>query len=64
MEAGWFIEEVCAQTQHCDFPPLVTTPTDGDNGGWFRNRDLLGWLQQRAYRAASAPGRRAGSAPL
>jgi 4-alpha-glucanotransferase len=37
MEAGWFIDEVRARTQHCDFPPLVTTATDGDNGGWFRN---------------------------
>ena len=37
MEAGWFIEEVRARTRHCDFPPLVTTATDGDNGGWFRN---------------------------
>jgi len=37
MEADWFIEEVRARTQHCDFPPLVTTATDGDNGGWFRN---------------------------
>jgi len=37
MDADWFIEEVRARTQHCDFPPLVTTATDGDNGGWFRN---------------------------
>jgi alpha-amylase/alpha-mannosidase (GH57 family) len=37
MDAHWFIEEVRARTQHCDFPPLVTTATDGDNGGWFRN---------------------------
>jgi 4-alpha-glucanotransferase len=37
MEADWFIEEVWARTQHCEFPPLVTTATDGDNGGWFRN---------------------------
>jgi hypothetical protein len=29
--------EVNARTQHCDFPPLVTTATDGENGGWFRN---------------------------
>jgi 4-alpha-glucanotransferase len=36
-EAGWFIDEVRARTEHCDFPPLVTTATDGDNGGWFRN---------------------------
>ena len=37
MDAGWFIDEVRARTRHCDFPPLVTTATDGDNGGWFRN---------------------------
>ena len=37
MDADWFIGEVRARTQHCDFPPLVTTATDGDNGGWFRN---------------------------
>ena len=36
MEAGWFIEEVRARTQRCDFP-LVTTASDGENGGWFRN---------------------------
>ncbi len=37
MDAGWFMQEVHQRTQHCDFPPLVTTATDGDNGGWFRN---------------------------
>ncbi len=37
MEAGWFIDEVRARTRCCDFPALVTTATDGDNGGWFRN---------------------------
>ena len=37
MDAGWFISEVEARTQHCDFPPLVTTATTGENGGWFRN---------------------------
>jgi 4-alpha-glucanotransferase len=37
MEADWFISEVKARTQCCDFPPLVTTATDGENGGWFRN---------------------------
>ena len=37
MEARWFIDEVRARTQHCEFPPLITTATDGDNGGWFRN---------------------------
>ena len=37
MELGWFLSEVEARTRHCDFAPLVTTATDGDNGGWFRN---------------------------
>ncbi len=37
MDADWFITEVKARTQHCDFPPLVTTATTGENGGWFRN---------------------------
>jgi alpha-amylase/alpha-mannosidase (GH57 family) len=37
MDVDWFISEVKARTQHCDFPPLVTTATDGENGGWFRN---------------------------
>ena len=37
MDDGWFVHEVCERTKHCDFPPLVTTCSDGDNGGWFRN---------------------------
>jgi len=37
MEVEWFESEVAARTRYCDFPPLVTTCTDGDNGGWFRN---------------------------
>lgn len=37
MDPDWFIREVKARTRHCEFTPLVTTATDGDNGGWFRN---------------------------
>ena len=37
MDPDWFISEVKARTQYCDFPPLVTTATNGENGGWFRN---------------------------
>ena len=37
MDPGWFIHEIYERTKHCDFPPLVTTCSDGDNGGWFRN---------------------------
>ncbi len=37
MELDWFISEVADRTRWCDFEPLVTTATDGENGGWFRN---------------------------
>ena len=37
MSAESFVAEVASRTQHCDFPPLVSTATDGDNGGWYRN---------------------------
>jgi 4-alpha-glucanotransferase len=37
MDADWFVHEVGQRTRHCDYVPLVTTCTDGDNGGWFRN---------------------------
>jgi alpha-amylase/alpha-mannosidase (GH57 family) len=37
MEFSWFQNEIAERTHWCDFTPLVTTCTDGDNGGWFRN---------------------------
>jgi len=37
MELAWLIQELKDRTQSCDFEPLVTTASDGDNGGWFRN---------------------------
>lgn len=37
MDPGWFDHEVKERTKFCDFEPLVTTCSDGDNGGWFRN---------------------------
>lgn len=37
MELDWFLKEVEERTKWCDCPPLVTTCTDGENGGWFRN---------------------------
>jgi alpha-amylase/alpha-mannosidase (GH57 family) len=42
MDPGWFIHEAHERTKFCDFPPLVTTCSDGDNGGWFRNVSLKG----------------------
>ena len=37
MDPAWFEHEVHERTKWCDTPPLVTTCTDGDNGGWFRS---------------------------
>lgn len=37
MGYGWFANEIAQRTKECDFEPIVTTCTDGDNGGWFRN---------------------------
>jgi len=37
MDPGWFDHELKERCKYCDFPPLVTTASDGDNGGWFRN---------------------------
>ena len=39
IDTEWFIGEVRARTQHCDFPPLVTTATAGENGEWFRHTE-------------------------
>ncbi len=36
MDPGWFQHEVHERTKWCDFPALVTTWSDGENGGWFR----------------------------
>jgi alpha-amylase/alpha-mannosidase (GH57 family) len=38
MQPDWFVAEVDQRTRHCDYPALVTTCTDGENGGWFRNQ--------------------------
>jgi len=37
LDPGWFQHEVYERTKHCTFPALVTTWTDGENGGWFRS---------------------------
>ncbi|MEW6441679.1 MAG: glycoside hydrolase family 57 [bacterium] len=36
VDPGWFQHEIYERTKGCDFPALVTTWTDGENGGWFR----------------------------
>ena len=37
MEPGWSVQEVSQRTRYCNYAPLVTTCSDGENGGWFRN---------------------------
>jgi alpha-amylase/alpha-mannosidase (GH57 family) len=36
MDAGWFEKEVKNKVSGCPSPCLVTTWSDGENGGWFR----------------------------
>jgi 4-alpha-glucanotransferase len=57
LDPGWFRYEVQQRTKNCDFPALVTTWSDGENGGWFRTarvesgfwgffyRPLLDWYK-------------------
>jgi alpha-amylase/alpha-mannosidase (GH57 family) len=40
LDPGWFEHEVRERTKFCDFPALVTTWTDGENGGWFRTAQV------------------------
>ncbi len=40
LDPGWFEHELYERTKWCDFPALVTTWTDGENGGWFRSQDV------------------------
>jgi alpha-amylase/alpha-mannosidase (GH57 family) len=39
LDAGWFDGEVRNKTSGATKPCLVTTWTDGENGGWFRQTD-------------------------
>lgn len=50
MDTGWFMHEVHERTRGCEFPPLVTTCSDGDNGGWFRNTSDKGNFWSAFYR--------------
>jgi alpha-amylase/alpha-mannosidase (GH57 family) len=63
MEFEWFSREVQDRARWCDFPALVTTCTDGDNGGWFRNlspdANFWGYFH-RAYMEQV----RAGTSPI
>jgi alpha-amylase/alpha-mannosidase (GH57 family) len=57
MDLPWFDREVRARTKWCEFPPLVTTCTDGENGGWFRNASPEGNFWGAFYRALLARAR-------
>ncbi|MBK8907093.1 MAG: glycoside hydrolase family 57 [Rhodospirillales bacterium] len=61
MDHGWFHHELIERTKFCDYPPLVTTATNGDTGGWFLNADLAGNFWQSFYREAMEAIRRGES---
>ena len=50
LDPGWFQNEVRERTKHCDYPALVTTWTDGENGGWFRSTQIEGSFWGFFYR--------------
>jgi alpha-amylase/alpha-mannosidase (GH57 family) len=50
LDPGWFQHELYERTKHCDFPALVTTWTDGENGGWFRTTNPEGGFWGYFYR--------------
>lgn len=63
MEYGWFINELVERTRWCDFPPLVCTASDGDNGGWFRNVNAQANFWNYFYQTAMDEIR-AGHSPM
>lgn len=50
LDPGWFQHEIYERTKWCDFPALVTTWTDGENGGWFRTVDVQSGFWGYFYR--------------
>jgi 4-alpha-glucanotransferase len=50
VDPGWFDHEVRERTKFCDFPALVTTWTDGENGGWFRTPTVESGFWGHFYR--------------
>jgi 4-alpha-glucanotransferase len=51
LDPGWFQHEIGERTKNCDFPALVTTWTDGENGGWFRTVHVDSGFWGYFYRA-------------
>lgn len=47
----WWVEkEIAERTKFCDFPALVTSWSDGENGGWFRNPNTEASFWGHLYR--------------
>jgi alpha-amylase/alpha-mannosidase (GH57 family) len=65
-DPGWFAHEVHERTKFCDFPALVTTWTDGENGGWFRTTEVDSGFWGFFYRPLLDRGRAGtlGFAPI
>jgi 4-alpha-glucanotransferase len=61
MDVDQFVREVRDRTRRCEFTPLVTTCTDGDNGGWFRNTTTGGNFWTGFYTELLDRGRRGDS---
>jgi alpha-amylase/alpha-mannosidase (GH57 family) len=60
MDYVWFVKEVAQRTGSCEFEPLVTTCSDGENGAWFRNTNndanFWGTFYRRLLEAAREDG--------
>jgi alpha-amylase/alpha-mannosidase (GH57 family) len=61
MEPGWFENELKERTRWCNFEPLVTTCTDGENGGWFRNTTHEANFWGALYQPLLAAARKGGA---
>ena len=55
LDPGWFQHEILERTKWCDFPALVTTWTDGENGGWFRATQIESGFWGFFYRPILEP---------
>lgn len=58
VDPAWFDREVRERTKYCDFPALVTTWTDGENGGWFRTSQIDSGFWGHFYRPTLEKARR------
>lgn len=63
MDTDWFLGEVRERVAGCDFPPLVTTCSNGENSPWFRDTRAEGNFWTRFYQDFCRKVR-AGESPI